>query len=104
MGTRPPVKRGRRVHQGSGPPQVGLTDSSSDSSFTVASNRDPFGGNRLHDFDVAIIGSGPAGLTAAYEACKAGLRPVVLERDEAMGGIARTVCYRGFRFDIGGHR
>jgi protoporphyrinogen oxidase len=58
----------------------------------------------LNDFDVAIIGGGPAGLTAAYEACKAGLRPVVLERDEAMGGIARTVRYRGFRFDIGGHR
>ena len=58
----------------------------------------------MHDFDLAIIGGGPAGLTAAYEACKAGLRPLVLERSEYMGGIARTVSYKGYRFDIGGHR
>ncbi len=58
----------------------------------------------MHDFDVAIAGGGPAGLTAAYEACKAGLRPVVFERSDQMGGIARTVNYKGYRFDIGGHR
>jgi len=58
----------------------------------------------VRDFDVAIVGGGPAGLTAAYEACKAGLRPLVLERSEYMGGIARTVNYKGYRFDIGGHR
>ena len=58
----------------------------------------------MHDFDVAIAGGGPAGLTAAYEACKAGLRPLVLERSDVMGGIARTVNYKGYRFDIGGHR
>ena len=58
----------------------------------------------MHDFDVAIIGGGPAGLTAAYEACKAGLRPLVLERSQVMGGIAQTVNYKGYRFDIGGHR
>jgi len=58
----------------------------------------------VHDFDLAVIGGGPAGLTAAYEACKAGLRPLVLERSESMGGIARTVNYKGYRFDIGGHR
>jgi protoporphyrinogen oxidase len=58
----------------------------------------------VHDFDLAIIGGGPAGLTAAYEACKAGLRPLVLERSNYMGGIARTVSYKGYRFDIGGHR
>ena len=53
---------------------------------------------------VVIIGAGPAGLTAAYELCKAGIRPVVLERDAVVGGLARTVNHKGFRFDIGGHR
>jgi protoporphyrinogen oxidase len=53
---------------------------------------------------VVIIGAGPAGLTAAHELCKAGLRPVVLERGDSVGGLARTVRHKGFRFDIGGHR
>jgi protoporphyrinogen oxidase len=53
---------------------------------------------------VVIIGAGPAGLTAAHELCKAGLRPVVLERGETVGGLARTATHKGFRFDIGGHR
>ena len=51
-----------------------------------------------------IIGAGPAGLTAAYELCKAGIKSVVLEKDNIVGGIARTVNYKGFHFDIGGHR
>lgn len=51
-----------------------------------------------------IIGAGPAGLTTAYELCKAGLRPIVIERDRLVGGIARTEVYRGYRYDIGGHR
>jgi protoporphyrinogen oxidase len=54
--------------------------------------------------EVVIIGGGPAGLTAAHELCKAGLRPVVLERGHSVGGLARTEVHKGFRFDIGGHR
>lgn len=53
---------------------------------------------------VVIIGAGPAGLTAAYELCKAGVKSVVLEKDAVVGGISRTVNYRGYLFDIGGHR
>ncbi|HEV8712237.1 MAG TPA: NAD(P)/FAD-dependent oxidoreductase [Candidatus Binatia bacterium] len=53
---------------------------------------------------VLIIGAGPAGLTAAYELTKLGLRAVILEADGQVGGLARTVNYRGYRFDIGGHR
>ena len=55
--------------------------------------------------DVAIIGAGPAGLTAAYLLTKAGLSVTVIERDPVyVGGISRTVEHNGFRFDIGGHR
>src|ERR671920_802937 len=52
-----------------------------------------------------IIGAGPAGLTAAYELLtRTGIRPIVLEKSEHMGGISRTVNYKGNRMDIGGHR
>lgn len=52
-----------------------------------------------------IVGAGPAGLTAAYElATRTDIRPVVLEMDDLVGGISRTVEYRGNRIDIGGHR
>jgi protoporphyrinogen oxidase len=52
-----------------------------------------------------IVGAGPAGLTAAYDLSKAGASVVVLESDpQYVGGISRTVNYKGFRFDIGGHR
>ncbi|MCW2383326.1 MULTISPECIES: NAD(P)/FAD-dependent oxidoreductase [unclassified Sphingobium] len=61
--------------------------------------------NSAHSVDVAIIGAGPAGLTAAYLLTKAGLRVMVIEKDTAqVGGISRTVEHEGFRFDIGGHR
>jgi protoporphyrinogen oxidase len=54
---------------------------------------------------VIIVGAGPAGLTAAYVLAKQGLaRITVLEADDIVGGIARTAQYKGFRFDIGGHR
>jgi protoporphyrinogen oxidase len=52
----------------------------------------------------AVIGAGPAGLTAAYELTKLGESAVVLEQDDIVGGIARTESYKGYYFDIGGHR
>lgn len=55
--------------------------------------------------DVAIIGAGPAGLTAAYQLTKLGYSVTVIEKDPIyVGGISRTVEHDGFRFDIGGHR
>ena len=52
-----------------------------------------------------IIGGGPAGLTAAYElATRSDIRPIVLEKCDILGGISRTVNYKGNRIDIGGHR
>ena len=56
------------------------------------------------DKKVVMIGAGPAGLTAAYELCKAGVKSIVLEKDRVVGGLARTVNYKGYHFDIGGHR
>jgi protoporphyrinogen oxidase len=55
--------------------------------------------------DVAIIGAGPAGLTAGYLLTKAGKRVAIIEKDPTyVGGISRTVEHQGYRFDIGGHR
>ena len=53
---------------------------------------------------IVVIGAGPAGLTAAYLLTKAGHKVTGLEADTIVGGISRTAEYRGFRFDIGGHR
>src|SRR3989454_7991827 len=54
---------------------------------------------------VAIIGAGPAGLTAGYLLSKEEVDVIVLEADSGyVGGISRTVTYKGFHFDIGGHR
>jgi len=55
--------------------------------------------------DVAIIGAGPAGLTAAYLLTKQGKSVAIIEKDPTyVGGISRTVQHEGYRFDIGGHR
>jgi len=51
-----------------------------------------------------VIGAGPAGLTAAYLLSKQGYDVTVLEADDIVGGISRTAQYKGYRFDIGGHR
>jgi protoporphyrinogen oxidase len=56
-------------------------------------------------YETVVAGAGPAGLTAAYELTKHGKSCVVLESDARLvGGISRTDQYKGYRFDIGGHR
>lgn len=55
--------------------------------------------------ETIIIGAGPAGLTAGYTLAKHGRDALVLEQDPTyVGGISRTASYKGFLFDIGGHR
>jgi protoporphyrinogen oxidase len=57
------------------------------------------------NISVGIIGGGPAGLTAGYILSKEGVPVTVFEADpEYVGGISRTAKYKGFHFDIGGHR
>ncbi len=52
-----------------------------------------------------IIGAGPAGLTAAIELQRrTGIKPILIESGSQVGGLSRTVCYKGNRMDIGGHR
>ena len=52
-----------------------------------------------------IAGAGPAGLTAALELQqRTGVRPILIEADTQVGGISRTINYRGNRMDLGGHR
>ena len=59
----------------------------------------------LSDKTVLIIGAGPAGLTAALELVRrSGCRPIVLEALDDVGGISRTIEYKGNRMDLGGHR
>ncbi|MGE0231997.1 MAG: NAD(P)/FAD-dependent oxidoreductase [Flavobacteriaceae bacterium] len=56
-------------------------------------------------YETLIIGAGPAGLTAGYVLARQGRSVAVLEKDAAyVGGISRTAHYKGFHFDIGGHR
>ena len=54
--------------------------------------------------DVIVIGAGPAGLTAAWKLAQANRKVLVIEQNDIVGGIARTESYRGYLFDIGGHR
>jgi protoporphyrinogen oxidase len=54
--------------------------------------------------ETVVIGAGPAGLTAAYELSKQGMKSIILEKEGEVGGISRTINHAGFRFDIGGHR
>ena len=54
--------------------------------------------------DVVIIGGGPSGLAAAYEAARRGASVSVFERLDIVGGLSRTIPFQGSRFDIGPHR
>ena len=59
----------------------------------------------MNNKKAVIIGAGPAGLTAAYELLKkSNIKPIVIEMSEHMGGLSKTVDYRGNKIDIGGHR
>ncbi|WP_421654970.1 NAD(P)/FAD-dependent oxidoreductase [Leptothermofonsia sp. ETS-13] len=58
----------------------------------------------MKHYPVVVIGAGPAGLTAAYELMKRETPAIVLEQADKVGGISRTEVYKGYRFDIGGHR
>ena len=51
-----------------------------------------------------VIGAGPAGLAAAHESARQGRRAVVLEAEDQVGGLSKTLTYKGFHFDVGGHR
>ncbi len=53
---------------------------------------------------VVVLGGGPAGLTAAYQLLREGVKVTVFEATDMVGGISQTARYKGFRFDIGGHR
>jgi len=63
----------------------------------------PAGTDRMSQ-ETVIIGAGPAGLAAALELSADGQDVTVIEKDHVVGGLARTVEYKGFRCDIGGHR
>lgn len=58
----------------------------------------------MHERRFVVIGAGPAGLAAAHRLTSLGHRPLVVEKSAALGGLARTAEYRGYRFDMGGHR
>jgi protoporphyrinogen oxidase len=55
--------------------------------------------------EAIILGAGPAGLTAAYELLtRTDIKPVIIEMDNQVGGLSKTINYKGNLIDIGGHR
>lgn len=58
----------------------------------------------LQPKNILILGAGLAGLATGYELVKAGFRVTIVEKEEAVGGLARTIEKNGFRFDTGPHR
>ncbi len=53
---------------------------------------------------IVILGGGPCGLSAAWELSTTGKNVVVIEAQSTLGGLCKTVSYKGFNFDLGGHR
>lgn len=53
---------------------------------------------------VIILGAGPAGLSAGLELAKKGYNPVIIDKDSQVGGMSKTLEYKGHRFDLGPHR
>src|SRR5277367_3184027 len=71
-----------------------MSQPETDSSTNVDSNE-----------SAVIIGAGPAGVTAAYElVTRSKVKPIILEKSDIIGGLARTLNYKGNRIDIGPHR
>jgi len=70
----------------------------------AAPTEEPAGPDGGASIGTAILGAGPAGLTAAHVLARRGLRGAVFEADGAVGGIAKTIEFNGYRFDLGGHR
>src|SRR5262245_51514869 len=70
----------------------------------IARGATEFGSSKTAQTPVVVIGAGPGGLTAALELAEIGVPVVVVEANQRVGGLAQTVEYKGFRFDIGGHR
>jgi protoporphyrinogen oxidase len=54
--------------------------------------------------DVLVLGAGLSGLSAGHALARAGLEVTIIEKEAAVGGLARTVAHGPFRFDLGGHR
>jgi protoporphyrinogen oxidase/predicted dehydrogenase len=69
---------------------------------SVSSRTSEAGGDQ--SIGTAILGGGPAGLTAAYVLGRRGHPGTVFEADGTVGGIAKTIEFKGYRFDLGGHR
>jgi protoporphyrinogen oxidase len=92
MGTELPTPRSERVRPGLPPHRWTRVDDLGEVAVVAA-------------HATVIAGAGPAGLTAAYELTRHGATCVVLESEASLvGGISRTDQYKGYRFDIGGHR
>jgi protoporphyrinogen oxidase len=58
----------------------------------------------MSDETTLILGAGPAGLAAGYELARMGVCPIILEKADKVGGLSRTETFKGYNFDIGGHR
>ena len=61
-------------------------------------------GNPSPELGVAVLGAGPAGLSAAHALSLKGAEATVVEAEGTVGGIAKTIEFEGYRFDLGGHR